>query len=241
VKFISLRNKLDNTDYEILFDESQNYPMPFAKFCNKNVTIWERKSIPCIYGSYVDIFPMYEVNDTTETERQFNIHRDSFWRLAESRKSYELSDWLILLKQKKILPFLKLPFKIFYDRMMASSNYKKYKTVDHNIEIVGGSNYLSMSGISSYKRQSYSKSWFGEGVLMPFEDFFIRLPKKYDLYLTHMFGNYRILPPVEERVSHHYLYYYDLNQRLTVDDCRKIIKKMDSRLFNEKDNSWYRY
>jgi lipopolysaccharide cholinephosphotransferase len=241
VKFIKLRNKLANTEYEILYDETPNYPLPFAKFCNRNITIWERKDLPCLYGAFVDIFPMFEVNDSEETEKKFNIHRDSFYRFSESRKLFYFSDWFSLLRQKRLKLFLKQPIFHFYCRLKASSAYARYKEVETSIEILNGSNYLSMSGISSYKRQTYSKDWFEEGVIMPFENLSIRLPKKYDAYLTHMFGDYMTPPPLKEQVSHHYLYFYDLTKKLSIDECRKAIRKMDSALFKERNCTWYQY
>ena len=70
----------------------------------------------------------------------------------------------------------------------------------------------------------YKKEWFEESILLPFEDTYISAPIKYHDVLTNMFGDYMTLPPVEQRVSHHYLYFFDLNKRLTIDEIKRIKK-----------------
>ena len=45
-------------------------------------------------------------------------------------------------------------------------------------------------------------SWFDSLVDYEFETEFFKGFEKYDEYLTHMYGNYMELPPVEQRVTH---------------------------------------
>ena len=42
-----------------------------------------------------------------------------------------------------------------------------------------------------------------EEVYLDFEDMKIRVPKQYEVYLTHMFGDYMQLPPEEKRKVHY--------------------------------------
>ena len=39
--------------------------------------------------------------------------------------------------------------------------------------------------------------------LYRFEDLEVYGPERFDEYLTHMYGNWRELPPEEKRVTHH--------------------------------------
>ena len=47
-------------------------------------------------------------------------------------------------------------------------------------------------------------SWYGDGIKLEFEDLYVNAPRDYDKWLTHVYGNYMELPPIEERVGHHY-------------------------------------
>ena len=45
----------------------------------------------------------------------------------------------------------------------------------------------------------FPKSYLGEGILVPFEEYQIRVPSNYDAYLTKMYGDYHKVPSLEER------------------------------------------
>jgi lipopolysaccharide cholinephosphotransferase len=38
--------------------------------------------------------------------------------------------------------------------------------------------------------------------MLPFEDIDVPCPSNYDALLTHIYGNYMQMPPVDQRVSH---------------------------------------
>ena len=53
------------------------------------------------------------------------------------------------------------------------------------------------------ERELMPRAYLGEPMQYPFEGFWIYGPREYDAYLTHLYGNWRDLPPVEKRKSHH--------------------------------------
>lgn len=61
--------------------------------------------------------------------------------------------------------------------------------------------------VGAYKTKEIVPSeYFGlkdEPVYLNFEDMKIRAPKQYDRYLTHMYGEYKNLPPTEQRKAHY--------------------------------------
>ena len=61
--------------------------------------------------------------------------------------------------------------------------------------------------VGAYKtREIVPAEYFGldkEPVYLDFEDMQIRAPKQYDLYLTHMYGEYKNLPPENQRKVHY--------------------------------------
>lgn len=50
----------------------------------------------------------------------------------------------------------------------------------------------------------FDKSWFGDGVRMPFEDMEVSVPQEYDAFLRNMFGDYMCLPGLIYRKPSHY-------------------------------------
>ncbi len=61
------------------------------------------------------------------------------------------------------------------------------------------------SGRKHYFGEMYPRNWIAEAVPMPFEDAVFPVPKGYDAYLKHLYGEYMHLPPVEKR-EHHYIH-----------------------------------
>ena len=55
-KFISLKNKLNGTDYEIIDPRNKGYYCAMVKFSHRHSTIWEFQGIPFVYGAYIDVF-----------------------------------------------------------------------------------------------------------------------------------------------------------------------------------------
>lgn len=64
------------------------------------------------------------------------------------------------------------------------------------------SNYVGNLLGKYREKEVVPRSWFGESVLLPFEDIKVPCPTEYDSWLTRIYGDYMKLPPVEQRVSH---------------------------------------
>ncbi len=74
---------------------------------------------------------------------------------------------------------------------------------------------------SYHEREIFPKAWLGNGKPFPFEDTTGLLPAEYDKYLSHFFGNYMQLPPVEQRVEKHLRYYLNMEKRETWQEISK--------------------
>ena len=61
--------------------------------------------------------------------------------------------------------------------------------------------------IGAYKtKEIVPREYFGmeeEPVYLEFEDIKLRVPKQYEIYLTHMYGDYKKLPPENRRKVHY--------------------------------------
>ena len=58
-RFIAVCQQTDLGDFELLTPYNKdNYFMYFSKLCKKGTTILERHDTPCVFGLFVDIFPL---------------------------------------------------------------------------------------------------------------------------------------------------------------------------------------
>ncbi len=60
----------------------------------------------------------------------------------------------------------------------------------------------SLAGFHGYPKEIAPFGLWAEGTDIEFEGKTVRAPKEYQRLLTHMFGDYMQLPPVEERINH---------------------------------------
>ena len=48
------------------------------------------------------------------------------------------------------------------------------------------------------KKNIFKKEIYGEGQMVPYLDFYVRVPSELDFYLTQYYGNYMSYPPEDE-------------------------------------------
>ena len=59
------------------------------------------------------------------------------------------------------------------------------------------------------------KEQYGKGIMMKFDGIDVRVPEKYDEYLTRKYGDWCADLPVEEQVGHHYYEICDMTKPYT--------------------------
>ena len=224
-KFLSLKNKLINTSYEIIDHKDKDYYLPFAKFCNKHTTLWEVKELPFIMGVFIDIFPLdYAPNNESEIKQLRKLFKISWSNYLKSLIKPQYNQYLELIKTLKFRPLLA---KIYLNKYKPFKKkfYSHFLKVEKRIQLQEGNFYIRyVTGDYPLNRIMHPKSWIEDTIEVPFEDFKINIPKNYHEYLTNEFGNYMQLPPIEKRGSNHFHYFVDLSKRLTFNDI-KLLKK----------------
>ena len=93
-------------------------------------------------------------------------------------------------RKAKLATVLSAPLPLSLSVKMVDYYAKKYpyETADY----VG-------SVVSRFLSSVFPKSFLGDGILVPYEDFQIRVPERYEDYLNQMYRDYRKLPPQEKR------------------------------------------
>lgn len=171
------------------------YWYPFAKVYDDRTLLIEShiKS-----GVYIDIFPIDGMPD-----------RETTIMMMEKRKSLQYRD---IYYATKIYKFKKgNPLKnrlVYYLRRPFVPN--REKSIQKLEELV--QNYPfdtsefagSLAGSDTYGiKERMPKSVFTEYIELPFENLSFKCIADYDTYLSHLYGDYMTLPPVEKRISHH--------------------------------------
>ena len=180
------------------------YPLIFAKLRNSQTTFIEKQvsKIRMNHGVYIDVFPL----DGYPAERSEQL------RFEKKKQS---------LKHKINCVFereLDLPHAVI-NRLRCLCGYKKHTAeyVEQLIELIS-SNDLEASdlwcnfGNWQGKREYAPRSQYGEGVEAEFEGLIVRVPEKYDEYLTQKYGDWRSDLPESEKQGHHHCTVIDLNK-----------------------------
>lgn len=222
-KFVSLKDRLKDTDYEIIDPTDDGYFSTMAKFSYKNSSIWEFREIPFVSGIYIDVFFLdYEdCNYEKVVKKKFRYDKYANLFLISSSK-HPMSEILFQFSRfnlKKGIWYLLQKFLISKMRFWFRANIISSSNKDHGQWLVV---YPSIYG----KKDIYQSDWLHHGFISyPFEDTFIEVPQKFDCILTQVYGDYLMFPPEDKRVSHHSRFYVNLERRISKNEIRDLQKQ----------------
>lgn len=164
-------------------------------------TILKEGGINREIGVNIDVFPVDNVPQEGEEWRRYNAHRClwrnlyywrvgnmGMWKRHEDRSFFKdvmMSVFKVLLQCVPTRILL-----IYFNRI--ATKYKNKET---------GYVFECVQGV--FCKNPFPKTLFNNLALMPFEDREYMAFSDYDKYLTLHFGDWRELPPVEKRVTHH--------------------------------------
>jgi lipopolysaccharide cholinephosphotransferase len=179
--------------------ESRNNPeaaIPFAQIYDTQTFLkWKKVKDPDL-GVFIDIFP---IDGYPENEFAAKIHTRRLWLLRFmnniARKKLLRGEKYMVLKRILMLLFRKSPntYAVRINRLGMKYPFRSSRFVG----VTGTTDHL-------FKERNLKEAVFAEPdpLLLPFEDLMLPCPPGYDVYLTHLFGNYMQLPPPEKRITH---------------------------------------
>lgn len=221
-KLLSLHKEINDAGYELIDRTNNNLYLAFAKFGEKKSTIIELQRNPVVMGISIDIFPLDEASDTDESRLLFNSTHTVVSECVSTYSQYFFFDILDAFKALKIRYILGILFDIFLRRIKRRKCWKKFLENEEKISRQKGNFLIVNWGGYGFKKELHKKEWYGSGKLVQFESIQINVPENYDKYLSSLFGNYMELPPIEKRVSHHDVYFFDFEKRWTISEVRKM-------------------
>ena len=179
---------------ETPFTDAKDYYYGFSKLYDSNTTLIENTKYKIKRGIYIDIFPLDGVANTLEDSRKY------------TKKIYRLYDLLLL----KVTGFRKgrnlyKNFGVFLFRFIpVSPKYILYKLIKEcsNKDFDKCLWIGNLMGAWRFK-EVMPKIYMGTPKLYKFENIEIFGVENADAYLTSLYGDWRILPPENKRISHH--------------------------------------
>ncbi len=190
-KFVNIKYKKLSKGYSLEWiNTNPKYNKVFAKVCRDN-TLFEESvgnNLSIKRGVFIDIFPL-DITEGYSSSLEKRKKKVLFWsgllfdKCISSEKTILKRSILNVLSEKMLLSFAEYYMK------------KKCKK----------GNYFSNFG-SQYKikKQTHPVEYYGEGVILPFEDRYYRCPLNYKSVLESIYGkDYLELPPEEKRRTHY--------------------------------------
>ena len=224
-RFLRLAAQSMPDGYEVLSPyATKDYPMYFAKMCNARTTLLENERIPCVFGLYIDIFPLDGACDDVETcYREKRRFKRLMNKLEAVSTHNSFGEYVGLLTKRREWGRFAVKTVAFCCRSwLRRWLLKQMDSIAYGHDYALSSRVVTYSG--AYQRQEiYPKAWLETPQMFAFEGLMVNLPHDYDAYLRHFFGDYMTLPPVEQRASHHQKVFFDLDKRLDLKAIKRIL------------------
>ncbi len=191
---------------ETPYSEAEEYCYSYSKIYDTSTTLIENKRKKVVRGVFLDVFPIDGLGNTEEEckanyepiNKKYNMHLFLSAGFRKGRKWYKNAAVFLgrcippcLINDKKVM--------IELDKLCASIDYENSSWI--------------CSDMGAWRiKEAMPKAVYGEAKLYKFESINVFGVAEYDEYLTHIYGNWRELPPEDKRVSHHDFVYLDLSK-----------------------------
>lgn len=197
-----LANYLEkNIDEKFFYQSRQTdkeYPFAYAKLRYNNTLFLQKslKNLEMHHGIFIDIFPLDGVSDNPKKQKKYfkKIRTYNYMIISYYLRK---SNYFLF---NKFVTFIMSIFYIFLGKKRIRDRLDKIATkyeVNDSKYVV---NYFGAWGMREIIDKEYI---FGENKEVFFHNDFFSSPTNYDKYLSHIYGNYMELPPVDKRVSDH--------------------------------------
>ena len=189
------------------YASDNGYTNIFAKVRNSNTTYIEKtvQKLKMNHGVYIDIFPLDGYPDDKKLQQRIERKKRFYRKMLSCNYTAERSVFGRITN---------ISLRILGVHRRTCGILRKY---DHLVSAhpTSNSKIICNHGNWQGKLEYAPKEQYGNGVMMKFEGIDVRVPEKYDEYLTQKYGDWRADPPKEKQVGHHYYSVMDLDKPYT--------------------------
>ena len=200
-KFLNICKEQLNPQFKLsTWENETDYPNVYAKIKIKGTTYIERMTQYTKQDKeiFIDVFP-FDNSPQSSVIAKLHGGRIAFYRrLLAIKCGVDFSGNSSLLK-RSINSLLKLICSFFSRSHLYEKNNalcKLYNKTDTKYVV-------NACGSYSYMTERVPKELFNSLISTKFECYYFNVPKEYDRYLKHVYGNYMELPPENLRNSRH--------------------------------------
>ena len=197
-----LKTPVDHYVVESPYSENKDYRYGMAKLYDMNTTMTELLRCNVTRGVYIDIFPLDGMGNTPE-ECKRNFKKADRLNMLLAMKNCAIRKDRKWWKNLAVIIGGFLPIS---GKKLAQKLDKVAATYDYDDCL-----YV-MSVLGTYReKELMEKRILGTPKRYQFEGFEVYGPEQTEEYLTHVYGDWRKLPPEDKRHSAHDLIDLDLN------------------------------
>lgn len=201
--FDSASKELDSNKYYVQREFSEHWPMFFSKLRLNGTTYIEKyhsHDARIHQGIYIDIFPCDNLSDSRLMQNLQYIASKIVIAKSLYARGYETNSTVkkCFMQFCRILPTE--PFKHLCIRRNDSSSLKVH---------------TFFGGGKKFERSIFLREWFEQSVKMRFEDSEFPVSAHYDEMLRVMYGDYMVMPTLEQRVCKRHAAIVDINKPYT--------------------------
>lgn len=198
-KFISLFCSESTGNYAVLnIDTNDSVVHAFTKIIDTRTIVIEKGGNSVQSGVWIDIFPMDKMSDNFENAKKLFNDVYFYRKVLGAKLSPVHFSKSVSVTLKHII--LKLAY------LMCSTKWivKRINQTAKRYFNLKSSKYICMVVMGTYGvKEILESESFSNYSLVDFEGYKFCAPCGYHEVLTHLYGDYMQLPPIEKRVSHH--------------------------------------
>lgn len=207
------QNENDSDRVTLLSDRDFSLNLCFLKLIDKNTLseqdMFYTKQNAGVGNIWIDIFPMDGTSSDEKLARRHSRHIFLYTYFQILTNVYFKNIFLRAIT----FPIL-VGFRMFRKPILSSSERIAQKYDYDKSEYVGNFIYTF-----SQKSEKFEKSLFDETTEVSFEGHYFPCVKNYDYYLTKLYNNYMIIPPLKKQDTHLGVKFYLLDEKEGLFHC----------------------
>lgn len=181
-------------------DVNPKYPYMITRISDNRYIIEMVNEDQYGMGVFIDIYPFDGLGNTLEEAKRYAKKGDLLSSICyqSTRKHFKMETTTNSLKK-----VLKFPFYCFSKLVGKEYTQKKLKKFEEEKDYDSSKYVGCIVWLSGGQKDIFERRWLDDFIMKPYEQYEFRVPKEYDKVLSHIYGDYMCLPPVNERVGHH--------------------------------------